>query len=59
MPGQSGLRITKFFHPTFMVRDLSEAVAPFPAGTEVCTIHFKVAAGPWSTVLQTSGRICL
>ncbi len=37
------------------VPDLSEVVVLFPAGTEVCTIHFKVAAGPWSTVLQTSG----
>ena len=34
--------------------DLSEAVVRFPAGTQVCTIHFKVAAGPWSTV-QTWG----
>jgi RNA polymerase sigma factor (sigma-70 family) len=36
------------------VPDLSEAVVRFPARTEVCTIHFKAAAGPWSTV-QTSG----
>ena len=36
------------------VADMSEAVSPFPAGTQACTLRFKVAAGPWSTV-QTWG----
>jgi catechol 2,3-dioxygenase-like lactoylglutathione lyase family enzyme len=27
MPGQTGLKITKYFHPTFMVHDLADATA--------------------------------
>jgi hypothetical protein len=34
---------------------LSEMTALFPADTSVCTVVFKVAAGPWETV-QTWGK---